>query len=65
MCFLNENSQYLKTDILIAQFRNNKQFQIKQNYIHQNPVKSGFVINDYDYLYSSANEQGLLKIDNY
>jgi len=42
-----------------------KQFDIKQNYIHQNPVKAGIVTNDYDYFYSSANEQSPIKIDVY
>jgi hypothetical protein len=39
----------------------------KMNYIHQNPVKAGFVFRAEDYLYSSAvdyaGEKGVLEID--
>ena len=44
---------------------NNNVFLVKQNYIHQNPVRAGFVVNDCDYLYSSACEQSPLKVDEY
>jgi hypothetical protein len=33
----------------------------KKNYIHQNPVKAGFVENDYEYLYSSARDYAEIK----
>jgi REP element-mobilizing transposase RayT len=41
--------------------------QKKLNYIHQNPVRAGWVLNETDYLYSSAsnyaNGTGLIEID--
>jgi hypothetical protein len=37
------------------------------NYTHQNPVRAGVVLNDYEYLYSSATNfaglESLLKLD--
>ena len=45
-----------------------KFLQTKLNYIHQNPVRAGWVANTTDYLYSSAsnyaNGRGLIEIDN-
>ena len=45
-----------------------KQFRIKVDYIHRNPVKAGLVVTAADYIYSSArdwllNEPGLIPID--
>ena len=44
----------------------NEVIEQKINYIHNNPVKSGFVENSYDYLHSSAKDysgiKGLVKI---
>lgn len=45
-----------------------KVFEQKLNYIHQNPVKSGFVIEPWEWKYSSARNycddyQGVLEID--
>jgi len=45
-----------------------KQFRIKLEYIHNNPVKAGFVNKSSDWLYSSAQDwlegkTGLLPID--
>lgn len=41
--------------------------QTKLNYIHQNPVKGGWVLNEADYIYSSASNyasgKGLIEID--
>ena len=34
----------------------------KINYVHNNPVKSGYVAYPEDYLYSSANESNLIKV---
>ncbi len=34
----------------------------KAEYIHQNPVKAGFVAEPYDWLYSSASQQSPLKV---
>ncbi len=34
----------------------------KADYIHQNPVKAGFVAETYDWLYSSASQQSPLKV---
>ena len=62
---LNKKHQFwqnLNYPILID---NQKTFQIKQNYIHQNPVRAGFVVNDFEYLYSSASEFCPLTIDPY
>ena len=35
----------------------------KVDYIHQNPVVAGIVAEDYQYIYSSANPDGVLKIE--
>ena len=45
-----------------------KVFEQKLNYIHQNPVESGFVIESWEWKYSSARNycddfEGVLKID--
>lgn len=52
-------------DVIIA---GEKQFKIKLEYIHNNPVKAGLVGQATDWKYSSAtdwydNRQGLIKID--
>jgi REP element-mobilizing transposase RayT len=38
----------------------NKFFLSKANYIHQNPVRAGYVNKAEDYVYSSANPENLL-----
>ena len=62
---LNVNHQFWQNYNQPIAVRNNKTFFVKQNYIHQNPVRAGIVVNDYEYLYSSASEQSPLKIDEY
>jgi len=62
---LNKNFQVWQNKNQPIIMTNNKQFLIKQNYIHQNPVVAGVVANDYDYLYSSACEGSPLKVDEY
>jgi len=52
-------------DIVI---KSEKQFRIKLDYIHNNPVKSGFVISPTDWRFSSAGDwldmqPGLIPID--
>jgi putative transposase len=48
--------------------RDQKQLEIKLNYIHENPVRAGLVINSIDYRYSSARDwltekKGLIEIN--
>ncbi len=62
---LNKNFQVWQNKNQPIIMTNNKQFLIKQNYIHQNPVLAGIVANDFDYLYSSACEDSPLKVDEY
>jgi len=65
MNVLNKNHQLWQNDNQPIFILNHGQFLIKRNYIHQNPVKSGFVAYDYEYLYSSANEKSPLKVNEY
>ncbi len=62
---LNKNHQLWQNNNQPILITNHKEFYIKQNYIHQNPVKMGFVTNECDYLYSSANAQSPIKIIEY
>ena len=62
---LNKNHQIWQNKNQPIIISNNKQYLIKQNYIHQNPVLAGFVANDYEYLYSSACGDSPLKVDEY
>ncbi|HPG72948.1 MAG TPA: transposase [Bacteroidales bacterium] len=60
---LNKNHQFWQNDNQPILIKNQKTFLIKQNYIHQNPVRAGYVANDYEYLYSSASIHCPLTID--
>lgn len=60
---LNQNHQFWQNDNQPILIDNNQQFLIKQNYIHENPVRSGYVAESHEFLYSSANERSPLKID--
>ncbi len=62
---LNVNHQFWQNYNQPIVIYDNRTFLIKQNYIHQNPVRAGFVVNDYDYLYSSACELSPLIVDEY
>ena len=62
---LNTNYQFWQNYNQPIIINDNRTFLIKQNYIHQNPVRAGFVVNDYDYLYSSASELSPLIVDEY
>jgi putative transposase len=50
-----------------VQLDTNKMLDDRLNYLHQNPVEAGIVINEEDYVYSSAkdyaNQKGLLDIE--
>jgi len=61
----NKYHQFWQNDNYPIVIDSNKQFTVKQNYIHENPVRSGFVAQPHEYLYSSANEQSPLKVDEY
>lgn len=62
---LNKNHQFWQNDNQPILIINHEQFLTKQKYIHQNPVRAEFVVNDYEYLYSSASEFSPLKINEY
>ncbi|HRH02115.1 MAG TPA: transposase [Bacteroidia bacterium] len=50
-----------------VQLDTNKMLDERLNYLHQNPVEAGMVLNEEDYFYSSAkdyaNQKGLLEIE--
>jgi len=62
---LNEKHQLWRNDNQPIMITKPEQFFVKQNYIHQNPVRAGFVAEAHEYLYSSANERSPLKVDEY
>ncbi len=62
---LNKNHQFWKNNNQPILISNTNQFLVKQNYIHQNPVRAGIVVFDHEYLYSSACESSPLKVDEY
>ncbi len=62
---LNKKHQFWQNDNQPIMITNSKQFETKRNYIHQNPVKAGFVVNNFEYLYSSASEDSPLKMDEF
>jgi REP element-mobilizing transposase RayT len=62
---LNKNHQFWQNNNQPILISSTRQFLVKQNYIHQNPVQAGIVENDFDYLYSSANENNPLEVDEY
>ncbi len=51
---LNKNFQIWQNNSQPVFIKNPEQFDIKRNYIHNNPVRAGIVSNPSDYLYSSA-----------
>lgn len=66
--FANKSKQYKKFHFW--QYTNhpvelytNELIDQKIDYIHQNPVKAGIVAEDYQYIYSSANPDSVLKVD--
>lgn len=59
---LNKNIQVWQNLNYPTLLYNNHIIDQKTNYIHMNPVKAGFVARPEDYLYSSANPDGPLKI---
>ncbi len=62
---LNKNFQVWQNKNQPLIMTNGKQYLIKQNYIHQNPVVAGIAANDYEYLYSSTCEDSPLKVDEF
>ncbi len=62
---LNKKFQFWQNDNQPVVISKPEHFLVKQNYIHQNPVRTGFVVNDFEYLYSSANSSCILKIDDW
>ena len=62
----NNKFQFWQQDNHPIELWDNYMMQQKLNYIHNNPVSSGFVLNPEDYLYSSAKdytgEKGLIEI---
>jgi hypothetical protein len=62
----NNKFQFWQQDNHPIELWDNYMMQQKLDYIHNNPVSSGFVLNPEDYLYSSAKdytgEKGLIEI---
>ncbi|MEA3495814.1 MAG: transposase [Bacteroidota bacterium] len=61
------NIQFWTHDNHAVELYNNEMIDSRLNYIHENPVKAGWVINPEDYLYSSARNyaelESLIEID--
>ncbi len=50
----NNELQFWTHENHAVELTSNEMIDSRINYIHQNPVRAGWVINDYEYLYSSA-----------
>jgi REP element-mobilizing transposase RayT len=63
----NTSNQFWQQDNHPIELYNNEMIEQKLNYIHNNPVKSGFVEKPEDYVYSSARDyagiKGLIEIE--
>ncbi len=59
---LNLNHQFWQNENYPVLLSNNEMIDQKIDYIHQNPVKAGFVNEDYEYLYSSASPLSPIKV---
>jgi REP element-mobilizing transposase RayT len=64
----NKNYQFWQQDNHPIECFNNEILQSRMIYLHQNPVRAGIVVNERDYIYSSAkdyykDEKGLIAID--
>jgi REP element-mobilizing transposase RayT len=63
----NNELQFWTHENHAVELTSNEIIDSRINYIHQNPVRAGWVANDYEYLYSSAtnfaNLESLLEID--
>jgi len=64
----NSHYQFWTHENHAVELRTNKMMDQRLNYIHQNPVRAGIVVNQEDYLYSSArnycdNMSCLMEID--
>ncbi|TAH31194.1 MAG: transposase [Cytophagales bacterium] len=59
---VNKNHQLWQNENYPVALMNNEITAQKQQYIHQNPVKAGFVSEPYQYYYSSANLESPLKV---
>lgn len=64
----NKDYQFWQQDNHPIELDNSEIIDSKMDYLHQNPVRAGFVIKEEDYFYSSAidyylNEKGLIDID--
>jgi hypothetical protein len=59
----NVNHQFWQRDNQPIKIWDERQYIIKENYIHQNTVVSGFVAHAQDFLYSSACKRSPLIVD--
>jgi len=63
----NSTMQFWTHENHAVELTTNEMISSRINYIHQNPVRAGWVENEYDYLYSSARnfteQESVLKID--
>jgi hypothetical protein len=58
---LNLNHQFWQNENHPILLSTNEMIDQKIDYIHQNPIKAGFVNEDYEYLYSSASPLSPMK----
>ena len=64
----NHDFQFWQQDNHPVQCDTNDILESRMNYLHENPVRAGFVRNEQDYVYSSgidyyAEQGGLIEID--
>ena len=64
----NKNYQFWQQDNHPIECTDNDILQTRMIYLHQNPVRAGIVVNEWEYIYSSAkdyykDEKGLIAID--
>ena len=63
----NNELQFWTHENHAVELTSNEMIDSRINYIHQNPVRAGWVANDYEYLYSSATNfaelESLLELD--
>jgi putative transposase len=64
----NTNYQFWQQDNHPIECSTNEILQTRMAYLHENPIRAGFVLHEWDYVYSSAidyykNGKGLIEID--
>ena len=63
----NNELQFWTHENHAVELTSNEMIDSRINYIHQNPVRAGWVVNDYEYIYSSATNfaelESLIELD--